>query len=91
MLCAYKMTIEHFVCISQILKWFYWGCLYMDTKQLIGSELLTAKDAAEMLSMSVNAFRIFVHRYGSKIKKVRLGKRKTFYYRSSILALLQEC
>ncbi len=63
----------------------------MNTKEVIGSELLTADDAAEMLSMSVNAFRIYVHRYGSKIKKVRLGKRRTLYYRSSILALLQEC
>ena len=63
----------------------------MNTKELVGSELITAEDAAQMLSLSVNAFRIYVHRYGSKIKKVRLGKRKTFYYRSSILALLQEC
>ena len=91
MLSAYRMIIEHFGCLSQILKCFKWGCLYMNTKEVIGSELLTADDAAEMLSMSVNAFRIFVHRYGSKIKKVKLGKRKTFYYRSSILALLQEC
>jgi predicted HTH domain antitoxin len=29
----------------------------METK-----ELITAEEAAEMLSMSVNAFRIFVHR-----------------------------
>jgi hypothetical protein len=63
----------------------------MDTRELEGSELLTAEDAAAMLSMSVNAFRIFVYRYGTKIKKVKLGKRKTFYYRSSILALLEEC
>jgi len=62
----------------------------MDAKELLGSELITAEDAAQMLSMSVNAFRIFVHRYGSKIKKVRLGQRRTLYYRSSILALLQE-
>lgn len=57
----------------------------MDTK-----ELLTAEEAASMLSMSVNAFRIFVYRYGSKIKKVKLGKRKTYFLRSSLLALLQE-
>ena len=63
----------------------------MNTNDLLGSELLTAEDAAQMLSMSVNAFRIFVHRYGSKVKKVKLGKRRTLYYRSSILALLQEC
>ena len=62
----------------------------MDTKEFVGSELITAEDAALMLSMSVNAFRIYVHRYGSKIKKVRLGKRRTLYYRSSILALLEE-
>jgi hypothetical protein len=57
----------------------------MDTK-----EFITAEEAAEMLSMSVNAFRILVHRYGSKIKKVRLGKRKTYFLRASVLALLQE-
>ena len=57
----------------------------MDTK-----EFITAEEAASMLSMSVNAFRIFVHRYGGKIKKVRLGKRKTYFLRSSLLALLQE-
>jgi hypothetical protein len=63
----------------------------MNTNDLLGSELLTAEDAAQMLSMSVNAFRIYVHRYGGKIKKVKLGKRRTLYYRASILALLQEC
>jgi hypothetical protein len=54
------------------------------------NELITAEEAAQMLSMSVNAFRIFVHRYGSKIKKVRLGKRKFYYLRTSVLALLEE-
>ncbi len=54
------------------------------------NELITAEEAAAMLSMTVNAFRIFVHRYGSRIKKVRLGKRKTYYLRSSLLALLEE-
>jgi len=53
-------------------------------------EFITAEEAAEMLSMTVNAFRIFVHRYGGKIKKVRLGKRKTYFSRASVLALLQE-
>ena len=57
----------------------------MDTK-----EFITAEEAAQMLSMSVNAFRIFVHRYGSKIKKVRLGKRKTYYLRASLVSLMQE-
>ena len=57
----------------------------MDTK-----EFITAEEAAQMLSMTVNAFRIFVHRYGSEIKKVRLGKRKTYFSRASVLALLQE-
>ena len=57
----------------------------MDTK-----EFITAEEAAEMLSMTVNAFRIFVHRYGGKIKKVRLGKRKTYYLRASLIALMQE-
>lgn len=57
----------------------------MDTK-----EFITAEEAAQMLSMSVNAFRIFVHRYGSKIKKVRLGKRKTYYVRASLVSLMQE-
>ena len=58
--------------------------------EINNQELLTAKEAAEMLSMSVNAFRIFVHRYGEQIKKVKLGKRKTYYLRSSLVALLQE-
>jgi hypothetical protein len=57
----------------------------MDTQ-----EFITAEEAAQMLSMSVNAFRIFVHRYGSKIKKVRLGKRKTYYLRASLVSLMQE-
>lgn len=53
-------------------------------------ELITAKEAALMLSMTVNAFRIFVHRYGDKIKKVKLGKRKTYFYRTSVLEQLRE-
>ena len=57
----------------------------METK-----DLMTAEEAAEMLSMTVNAFRIFVYRYGSKIKKVKIGKRKTLYLRASVMALLQE-
>jgi hypothetical protein len=56
----------------------------MDTK-----ELITAVEAAEMLSMTVNAFRIFVHRYGSGIKKVRLGRRRILYLRVSVLAVLK--
>lgn len=53
-------------------------------------DFLTAEEAAEMFSMSVNAFRIFVYRYGSRIKKVKLGKRKIFYLRTDLLALLEE-
>jgi hypothetical protein len=53
-------------------------------------ELITAKEAASMLSMSVNAFRIFIHRYGSRIKKVKLGKRKTYFYRTSLLEQFRE-
>ncbi len=53
-------------------------------------EFVTAEEAASMLSMSVNAFRIFVYRYGSRVKKVRLGKRKMLYLRASLVALLQE-
>lgn len=53
-------------------------------------ELMTAKEAALMLSMTVNAFRIFVHRYGGKIKKVKLGKRKTYFYRTSLLEQFRE-
>ena len=66
------------------------GLQFMNTKELEGSELITAEDAAELLSLSVNAFRILVHRYGSKVKKVRFGKRRTLYYRTSVLALLRE-
>lgn len=54
------------------------------------NELITANEAASILSMSVNAFRIFAYRYSSRIKKAKLGKRKTYFYRSNILSLLQE-
>lgn len=53
-------------------------------------DLITAKEAALMLSMSINAFRIFIHRYGSGIKKVKLGKRKTYFYRTSLLEQFRE-
>jgi hypothetical protein len=53
-------------------------------------ELITADEAASILSMSVNAFRIFVSRYSTRIKKAKLGKRKTYFYRSNILSLLEE-
>jgi hypothetical protein len=53
-------------------------------------DLITAQEAAEMLSISVNAFRIFVSRHRSKIRRVKLGKRKTYFYRSNILSLLHE-
>lgn len=62
----------------------------MNTKESVGAELITAEDAAAMLSMSVNAFRIYVHRYGSTIKKVKLGKRRTLYYLSTVLETMQE-
>lgn len=52
-------------------------------------EFITAEQAASILSMSVNAFRIFVHRYGHKIEKVKLGKRRVLFRRSSVLAVLQ--
>lgn len=58
--------------------------LVMDTK-----EFITAEEAASLLSMSVNAFRIFVHRYGTKIEKRKLGKRRVLFRRSSVLAVLQ--
>jgi hypothetical protein len=56
----------------------------MDTK-----EFITAEEAASLLSMSVNAFRIFVHRYGNKIEKRKLGKRRILFRRSSVLEVLQ--
>lgn len=52
-------------------------------------EFITAEEAALLLSMSVNAFRIFVHRYGSKIEKRKLGRRRVLFNRSSVLAALQ--
>ena len=54
------------------------------------NDLLTAAEAASILRMTVNAFRIFVHRNGGKIKRVKLGPRKTFYLRASVLALLSD-
>lgn len=53
------------------------------------NEFLTAAEAAQMFSMSVNAFRIFVHRYGKSVKRVRLGKRRTFFRRADLIALLE--
>jgi len=53
-------------------------------------ELLTAGEAAALFSLSVNAFRIMLHRYGSKIRRVRLGRRRYYYYRDDLLTLLQE-
>jgi hypothetical protein len=58
--------------------------LVMDTK-----EFITAEQAASLLSISVNAFRILVYRYGSKIEKRKLGKRRVYFSRASVLALLQ--
>ncbi len=52
-------------------------------------EFITAEEAASLLSMSVNAFRILVYRYGSKIEKRRLGKRRVYFLKSSVMALLQ--
>jgi len=57
----------------------------MDTK-----ELITAAEAAQMFSISVNAFRICVHRHGRSLRKLRLGGRRIYYYRSELLALLVE-
>jgi predicted DNA-binding transcriptional regulator AlpA len=52
-------------------------------------EFITAEEAASLLSMSVNAFRILVYRYGNKIEKRRLGKRRVYFLKSSVMALLQ--
>jgi predicted HTH domain antitoxin len=52
-------------------------------------EFITAEEAASLLSMSVNAFRIFVHRYGNKIEKRKLGRRRVLFNRTSVLAALQ--
>lgn len=52
------------------------------------NEYVTAAEAAVMFKMSVNAFRIHIHRYGSSVRKVRFGKRKTFYVREDLLSLL---
>jgi hypothetical protein len=49
------------------------------------SELLTADQAAAMFGITVNAFRIYVHRYGKNIKRVKLGRRKTYFLRSNLL------
>lgn len=58
--------------------------LVMDTK-----EFITAEEAASLLSMSVNAFRILVYRYGNKVERRRLGKRRVYFSKASVLALLQ--
>ena len=53
------------------------------------NEFITAEEAANLLSMSVNAFRILVHRYGEKIEKRRLGKRRVYFSKASVLSLLR--
>jgi hypothetical protein len=53
------------------------------------NEFVTAEEAASLLSMSVNAFRIHIHRYGNRVEKRRLGKRRVYFRRSSVLDLLQ--
>jgi hypothetical protein len=53
-------------------------------------ELITAKEAALLFTMSINAFRIFVHRNRGKVKKLKLGKRKTYFYRTNLLEQLRE-
>lgn len=57
----------------------------MNTKDLV-----TASEAAQMFSMSVNAFRIYVYRYGKSLKRFRLGGRKIYFSRTELLSLLVE-
>ena len=54
------------------------------------NELMTAAQAAEMFSMSENAFRIFVYRNKEKVRVKRFGRRKVFYVRSNLLSLLED-
>lgn len=53
------------------------------------NEFITAEEAASLLSISVNAFRILIHRYGSRVERRRLGKRRVYFLRASVLGLLQ--
>lgn len=53
-------------------------------------EFVTAAEAAAMFSMSVNAFRIHIHRYGKSLKKFRVGGRRIFYSRTELLSLFVE-
>jgi len=52
--------------------------------------LLTTAQAAELLSMTENAFRIHIHRYGRNIERVCVGKRKYYYPLSSVRKLMKK-
>ena len=59
-----------------------------DSPTIDPADLVTSQEAALMLSMSANAFRIFIHRYGGDVRRLRLGKRRTYFLRADILRLL---
>jgi hypothetical protein len=78
-------SLKEIISPTSILSNVYFSELQvMDTK-----EFITAEEAASLLSISVNAFRILVYRYGNRVEKRRLGKRRVYFSRASVLALLQ--
>lgn len=78
-------SLKTIISLTSILSNDYFSELQvMDTK-----EFITAEEAASLLSISVNAFRILVYRYGNRVEKRRLGKRRVYFSRASVLALLQ--
>jgi len=78
-------SLKKIISLTLILSNDYFSELQvMDTK-----EFITAEEAASLLSISVNAFRILVYRYGNRVEKRRLGKRRVYFSRASVLALLQ--
>ena len=78
-------SLKKIISLTSILSNDYFSELQvMDTK-----EFITAEEAASLLSISVNAFRILVYRYGNRVEKRRLGKRRVYFSRASVLALLQ--
>lgn len=59
-----------------------------NSTQIDPADLVTTAEAATMLKMSANAFRIFVHRYGADLRRLRLGRRRTYFLRTDILQVL---
>lgn len=70
---------------KQIKDHFFQGSFSMSP-----NDLITAWEAAQLFSMSINAFRIHLHKYGKDIKRYKLGKRRILFSKKDLLSLLEE-